>query len=209
MARGARHHSYCCFRLCDKSAVQSPASFGDAAVRHGRAPLARMIAWVCANVIRVSMSQNCSQVPISRQTKAQPRKRAHPSSVSKRRRPSLTGTPCSTFVLHADDLGSLDVNSPVYYRRIQVGRIASYQLDADGQRVTMQIFVDAPYDRFVTGAPASGTRAAPIFRSTRRDSRSIRNRWRRCSREQPHFTNADLPIDKRDILRFVAPARLH
>lgn len=63
----------------------------------------------------------------------------------------INGTPGSTFVLHADDLGSLDVNSPVYYRRIQVGRIASYQLDGDGQGVTLQVFVDAPYDRFVTG----------------------------------------------------------
>lgn len=64
----------------------------------------------------------------------------------------INGTPGSTFVLHADDLGSLDVNSPVYYRRIQVGRIASYQLDSDGQGVTLQVFIDAPYDRFVNGA---------------------------------------------------------
>jgi paraquat-inducible protein B len=63
----------------------------------------------------------------------------------------INGTPGSRFILHADDLGSLDVNSPVYYRRIQVGRIASYQLDDDGHGVTLQVFVDAPYDRFVTG----------------------------------------------------------
>lgn len=62
----------------------------------------------------------------------------------------INGTPGSTFVLHTDDLGSLDVNSPVYYRHIQVGRIASYELDDDGKGVTLLIFVDAPYDRFVT-----------------------------------------------------------
>ncbi|MDO1528085.1 MlaD family protein [Fulvimonas sp. R45] len=55
-----------------------------------------------------------------------------------------------SFVLHADDLGSLDIGSPVYYRRIQVGRVASYRLDQDGQGVSLQIFVDSPYDRFVT-----------------------------------------------------------
>ncbi len=55
-----------------------------------------------------------------------------------------------SFVLQADDLGSLDVGSPVYYRRIQVGRVASYALDKDGKGVSLHIFVDGPNDRFVT-----------------------------------------------------------
>jgi paraquat-inducible protein B len=63
----------------------------------------------------------------------------------------INGTPGKSFVLHAKELGSLDINSPVYFRRIQVGRIASYQLDPDGKHVTLQVFIDAPYDRFVTG----------------------------------------------------------
>ena len=52
--------------------------------------------------------------------------------------------------MHGDDLGSLDIGSPVYYRRIQAGRISGYRLDDDGKGVTIQLFVDAPYDRFVT-----------------------------------------------------------
>lgn len=63
----------------------------------------------------------------------------------------INGTPGSTITLRADDLGSLDINSPIYYRRIQVGRVASYQLDTDGQGVTLLAFVDAPYDRFING----------------------------------------------------------
>jgi paraquat-inducible protein B len=55
-----------------------------------------------------------------------------------------------TVVLHAGDLGSLDIGSPVYYRRIQVGRVASYKLDDNGKGVTLKLFVDSPYDRFVT-----------------------------------------------------------
>ena len=55
-----------------------------------------------------------------------------------------------SFVLHADDLGSLDVGSPIYFRRIQVGRVSSYALDKDGKGVSVQIFVDAPNDRFVS-----------------------------------------------------------
>jgi paraquat-inducible protein B len=55
-------------------------------------------------------------------------------------------------VLHTDDLGSLDTGSPVYYRRIQVGRVSSYTLDKDGKGVSLRIFVDGPNDRFVTRA---------------------------------------------------------
>ncbi|MGA0586238.1 intermembrane transport protein PqiB [Dyella sp. KRB-257] len=65
--------------------------------------------------------------------------------------PAVThGAPGRRFTLHADDLGSLDIGSPVYFRRIQVGRVSSYALDKDGKGVTFQIFVDGPYDRFVT-----------------------------------------------------------
>ncbi|MDR3221777.1 MAG: MlaD family protein [Candidatus Accumulibacter sp.] len=59
-------------------------------------------------------------------------------------------TPGSSFALHTDDLGSLDIGSPVYYRRVPVGRVSSYQLDEDGRSVRLQIFIDAPHDRFVT-----------------------------------------------------------
>ncbi|GAB3256120.1 PqiB family protein [Chitinimonas naiadis] len=65
--------------------------------------------------------------------------------------PTVThGTPGKGFALHAADIGSLDIGSPVYYRRIPVGQVASYQLDADGKGVTVQVFIYAPNDRFVT-----------------------------------------------------------
>ncbi len=67
--------------------------------------------------------------------------------------PTVIGdTPGRSFILHTEDLGSLDIGSPVYYRRIQVGRVASYQLGEDGRSVTLRLFVNAPYDRFVTTA---------------------------------------------------------
>ncbi|TEO19057.1 MCE family protein [Pseudomonas aeruginosa] len=62
----------------------------------------------------------------------------------------IGGMPGKSFILHTEDLGSLDVGSPVYYRRIQVGRVASYKLDDDGNHVSLQVFVDEPYDSFVT-----------------------------------------------------------
>lgn len=57
--------------------------------------------------------------------------------------------PGSRFVLHGTDLGSLDVGSPLYFRRIQVGQVISFDLDKDGTGVTFTVFVSAPYDKFV------------------------------------------------------------
>jgi paraquat-inducible protein B len=53
------------------------------------------------------------------------------------------------FTLHAEDLGSLDIGQPVYFRHFQVGEVTGYKLDEDGKGVTVRIFVDAPYDREV------------------------------------------------------------
>lgn len=55
-----------------------------------------------------------------------------------------------SFLLTSDNLGSLDIGSPVYYRRIQVGRVVAFHLNKDGQGVTLQVFVKAPSDHFVT-----------------------------------------------------------
>lgn len=53
------------------------------------------------------------------------------------------------FTLRARDVGSLDIGSPVYFRRIKVGQVSSYTLDEDGRGVTLRVFVNAPYERFV------------------------------------------------------------
>ncbi|MFH1815174.1 MAG: MlaD family protein [Pseudomonadota bacterium] len=60
--------------------------------------------------------------------------------------------PGRQFVLVAADLGSLDVGAPVYFRHIAVGRVVTYAMGADGKGVDVRIFVDAPYDRFITAA---------------------------------------------------------
>ncbi|MGF6674186.1 intermembrane transport protein PqiB [Paraburkholderia tuberum] len=57
--------------------------------------------------------------------------------------------PGHEYTLHGTGLGSLDVGTPVFFRRIKVGQVASYQLDPDGHGVTVKVFVNAPYDRFV------------------------------------------------------------
>ena len=54
-----------------------------------------------------------------------------------------------TFVLRADDLGSLDIGSPVYYRGVTVGNVVSTEVPPDGKSVMVGVFVQAPYDKFV------------------------------------------------------------
>jgi paraquat-inducible protein B len=64
--------------------------------------------------------------------------------------PVVTGdTPGRFFVLKASDLGSLDSGTPIYFRRLQAGQVASYELDKDGKALTVKIFVQAPYDQYV------------------------------------------------------------
>ncbi|VTU25638.1 PqiB family protein [Variovorax sp. RA8] len=53
------------------------------------------------------------------------------------------------FLLRARDVGSLDIGSPVYFRRIKVGQLAAYELDGDGRGVTLRVFINTPYDKFV------------------------------------------------------------
>jgi paraquat-inducible protein B len=53
------------------------------------------------------------------------------------------------YSLHSADLGSLDIGTPIFYRRIQVGQVTGYSLDKDGAGVSVQVFVRAPYDRYV------------------------------------------------------------
>ncbi|MFM0733130.1 MlaD family protein [Paraburkholderia sediminicola] len=60
-----------------------------------------------------------------------------------------SGVPGREFTLKGDDMGSLDIGSPIYFRRLQVGQVISYRLDANGKGVTMHVFVNAPYDKYV------------------------------------------------------------
>lgn len=54
------------------------------------------------------------------------------------------------FVLKTPSLGSLDTGTPLFFRRLQVGEVASYALDPDGQALSIKVFVKAPYDQYIT-----------------------------------------------------------
>ncbi|AUT60438.1 MULTISPECIES: PqiB family protein [Paraburkholderia] len=53
------------------------------------------------------------------------------------------------FTLRGESLGSIDIGSPVFYRRVQVGQVTGFSLDKDGTGVTVQVFVSAPFDQYV------------------------------------------------------------
>ena len=65
--------------------------------------------------------------------------------------PPLTyGEPGKRFTLHTKDLGSLDIGSPVYYRKIPVGQVVAYALAKEGDGVEIDVFINAPNDAYVT-----------------------------------------------------------
>jgi paraquat-inducible protein B len=61
-----------------------------------------------------------------------------------------TDQPGKQFQLTAADMGSLGIGSPVDFRRLQVGQVVASKLAADGESVQFQVFVNAPFDRFVS-----------------------------------------------------------
>lgn len=61
----------------------------------------------------------------------------------------LRGEPGRSFVLAASDLGSLEVGSPVYYKRIRVGRVVGYTLDPAGDALAVRVFIESPHEQLV------------------------------------------------------------
>ncbi|HJW11637.1 MAG TPA: MlaD family protein [Albitalea sp.] len=62
----------------------------------------------------------------------------------------LRGEPGRSFVLRANELGSLDVGSPIFYRKTRVGRVVGYALDPQRDQLAIQIFIESPYEPLVT-----------------------------------------------------------
>jgi paraquat-inducible protein B len=59
------------------------------------------------------------------------------------------GEPGRSFVLAARNLGSLEVGSPVYYRRVRVGRVVGYTLSATDDSLAVRVFIEAPHEHLV------------------------------------------------------------
>ena len=65
--------------------------------------------------------------------------------------PAVTGEALGRqFVLHAENLGSIEVGAPVYFRNAQVGEVVASDLAKDGKGAAFRVFLRAPYERYVT-----------------------------------------------------------
>ena len=53
------------------------------------------------------------------------------------------------YTLHGNSLGSVDIGAPVFYRHLQVGQVVGFALDKQGGGVQVNVFVNAPYDKYV------------------------------------------------------------
>lgn len=60
------------------------------------------------------------------------------------------GVKGSYFTLKSPQLGSLNKGSPIYFRRLQAGQVTGYELEPDGKQVAVKVFIQSPYDQFVT-----------------------------------------------------------
>jgi paraquat-inducible protein B len=57
-----------------------------------------------------------------------------------------TDEPGKHFVLRSHKAGSVDVGTPVFFKKIRVGEVVSSELDASGEFVSIGVFVHAPHD---------------------------------------------------------------
>ena len=62
--------------------------------------------------------------------------------------------------LHADDLGSLNSGSLVYYRKIPVGKVYDYTISEGNKGVTIDVLIDRRFAHLVKTTAASGTSPA-------------------------------------------------
>jgi paraquat-inducible protein B len=64
--------------------------------------------------------------------------------------PSMTSEqPGSRFTVRAPSLGSLKQGTPIHFLRIAAGMVTDYQIDPNGRFVDVDIFIHAPYDKYV------------------------------------------------------------
>ncbi len=64
--------------------------------------------------------------------------------------PAITGDQAGRqFTLKAAKLGPLGIGAPLYYHSLEAGEVIAYKLAPDGKAVDIQVFVKAPYDKYV------------------------------------------------------------
>ena len=69
------------------------------------------------------------------------------------KRPLVTkDIPGRHYMLTSPSLGSLDIGSPIFYRKIRVGEVVDYNFDETGEAVDIKIFIHAPHHERISTA---------------------------------------------------------
>lgn len=53
------------------------------------------------------------------------------------------------FLLHTNNLGSLRRGAPVHFQGLLAGEVLDHKLSDDGKQISLQVFIEEPYTRFV------------------------------------------------------------
>jgi paraquat-inducible protein B len=64
--------------------------------------------------------------------------------------PIVADQPGRRLRLMATSLGSIGIGAPIYYRSMPVGQVEAYDLAVDGKSIQATMFINAPYDKYVT-----------------------------------------------------------
>jgi paraquat-inducible protein B len=88
-----------------------------------------------------------------------------------------SGEPGRHFALRSYGAGAIDVGSPVYFRKVQVGEVVASELDASGDFAMVRVFVHAPHDERVRAGTrfwnASGIDVSLDAEGVRVDTESV------------------------------------
>ena len=57
--------------------------------------------------------------------------------------------PGKQYLLQAETLGSIDIGSPIYFRKVQVGEVTGYKLSENNDHVDINFFIKSPFDTLV------------------------------------------------------------
>ena len=56
----------------------------------------------------------------------------------------------TNYILEAQDIGSIGIGSPIYYKKLPAGSVNAYHLSKDGRSVEIEVFIKAPFDKLIS-----------------------------------------------------------
>ncbi|MBR9883262.1 MAG: MCE family protein [Oceanospirillales bacterium] len=106
--------------------------------------------WISEPTIRLSGIENPSNLLFGNHVEVLPGNGASSDTfIALRRAPAYRPQPGLTVELHAEQLGSIAVGSPVLYREVPVGRVTGYEINLRGDGVVIYAHIRPSYSTLV------------------------------------------------------------